>query len=58
MVAILEEEVSVLALVLSQQTATAAQAFRAGTIDYFAVSDEKKPGLLPRLFGRNRNMSV
>ena len=40
------------ALVISQQTAAAAQALHAGTMNHLAVSDEKKPGVFSRLFGK------
>jgi len=43
------------ALVAAQQTAAAAQALHAGTMKHLAVEDEKKPGVLSRLFGRYRN---
>jgi len=40
------------ALILAQQTAAAAQALHAGTMNHLAISDEKKPGILSRLFNR------
>ena len=42
------------ALVLSQQTAAAAQALHAGTMNHLTISDEKKPGILSRLFRKSK----
>lgn len=40
------------ALVAAQQTAAAAQALHAGTMNHIAVAEERKPGLMSRLFKR------
>jgi len=42
------------ALVLSQQTAAAAQALHAGTMNHLTISEEKKPGILSRLFRKSK----
>jgi len=40
------------ALIAAQQTAAAAQALHAGTINHLTSTDEKKPGFFSRLFKR------
>jgi len=42
------------ALVLSQQTAAAAQALHAGTMNHLSVINKKKPGVLSRIFGHSK----
>jgi len=43
------------ALVTAQQTAAAAQALHAGTMNHLAITDKKKPGLWSRFFGRKKD---
>jgi len=45
-------------LVLAQQTAAAAQALHAGTINHLSVADKRKSGILFRLFGRSKDITV